>query len=303
MTQSAAPQFPVPVTPGYDGAGVVDAVGDGVTGLAVGDACLFMPQHGCFATHLVLPTRLVVKVDAAQLAKATPEKAACVSLTGVTAYQMLHRVAGKARLEHPGAAVLVHGAAGGTGAMLVSLAKLAGVQNVYGTCSARNMDAVRAAGATAIDYATDWQAEVLRLTSGRGVDAVHDAIVAGGYLSKGLACTAKGGIYIAYGFTDSKNPGMFNFGVIIPAMIRNSVKNAWSCIDGRSAVFYNVATDRDARPHEYAADARALLALTADGKLDPNVGKVWPLEQGKDALLAVEAGTHRGKQVVRVSSS
>ena len=111
----------MPVTPGYDGAGVVDALGEGVTGLAVGDACLFMPQRGCFATHMLLPSRQVVTVDAAQLAKATPERAACVALTGVTAYQMLHRAAGKGRLERPDAAVLVHGAAGGTGAMLVEL--------------------------------------------------------------------------------------------------------------------------------------------------------------------------------------
>ena len=177
------------------------------------------------------------------------------------------------------------------------------MKHIYGTCSARNMDAVRAAGATAIDYATDWAAEVLRLTSGRGCDAVHDAIVAGGYLSKGLACTAKGGIYIAYGFTDSKNPGVFTMSAILPAMVRISAQNAWSCVDGRAAVFYNVAADRDARPHEYAADARALLALIADGKLDPVVGKTWPFEQGKDALLAIEAGTHRGKQVVRVSGA
>ena len=90
---------------------------------------------------------------------------------------------------------------------------------------------------------------------------------------------------------------------IIPAMMRISAQNAWSCVDGRSAVFYNVAADRDKRPHEYAADARALLALIADEKLDPVVGKTWPFEQATDALLAIEAGRHRGKQVVRISGA
>ena len=296
-----APQFPVPLTPGYEGCGVVDALGAGVTGLAVGDACVFMPQHGCAATHLVLPVRLVVTVDAAKLAAATPERTACLVLTGVTAYQQLHRHAGRERLERPGASILVHGAAGGTGAMLVELAKLAGVKHVYGTCNARNLEAVRAQGATAIDYATDWEAEVKRLTGGRGVDVLLDAVVANGYLAKGLACTARGGIYLAYGFTDSSTPGVFSMGTAASAMLRLSLQNAVSCVDGRAARFTNVSQDRDTRPNEFADDVRALLSLVADGKLEPVVGRVWQLEQARDAWLAIEAGTHRGKQVVRIA--
>ena len=296
-------QFPAPVTPGYDGVGVVDALGPGVTGLAVGDACVFMPQHGCAATHLVLPARLVVTVDKAQLAAATPERAVCIVLTGVTAYRQLHRHAGRERLERPGAAILVHGAAGGTGAMIVELAKLAGVQHIYGTCSARNLEAVRARGATAIDYASDWVAQVKRLTDGRGVDVVHDAVVAKGYMAKGLACTAKGGIYLAYGFTDTSAPGRLSLGTAVGVVLRLRIQNAWSCVDGRAARFTSVNRDRDARPHEFDDDVRALLALVADGKLDPLVGgRVWPMEQARDAWLAIEAGTHRGKQVVRIAS-
>ena len=290
----------MPVTPGYDGAGVVDALGEGVTGLAVGDACLFMPQRGCFATHMLLPSRQVVTVDAAQLAKATPERSACVALTGVTAYQMLHRAAGK-RLEHPDAAVLVHGATGGTGAMLVELAKLAGVKHIYGTCSARNMDAVRAAGATAIDYATDWAAEV------PAAPDLGPRVRSGARRHRGWRLSQQGpslhcqGRHLHRVRLHRFHPGTLTMSAILPAMVRISAQNAWSCVDGRAAVFYNVAADRDARPHEYAADARALLGF--GGKLDPVVGKTWPFEQGKDALLAIEAGTHRGKQVVRVSGA
>jgi NADPH:quinone reductase-like Zn-dependent oxidoreductase len=290
------------VTPGYDGVGIVDAVGDGVTDLAVGNSCALMPQHGCCSTHLVLPAKRVVNVEAQTLEKATPEKAVCVALTGVTAYQMLHRVAGKERLEKPDAAVLVHGAAGGTGAMIVELAKLAGVKTIIGTCSARNVDAVKAAGAVAIDYHTDWQTEVKSITNGRGVDAVLDAVVAGSYLSKGIACTARGGIYIAYGFTNSADPGTFSMGTAVLSMAHLALQNTWSCVDGRSAVFYNVAENRDKRPDEYAADVRELIGLIASGKLDPTVGKIWSFDQAKEALLAVESGTHRGKQVVRIST-
>ena len=122
------PNFPLPVTPGYDLVGSVKAVGNGVTGLKVGDIVVSMPQHGGMATEVVLPDHLCLKIDSCF----DPEKVVSMVLTGVTAHQMLHRVAGK-RINS-NASILVHGAAGGTGAMIVQLAKLAGLAptNIYG---------------------------------------------------------------------------------------------------------------------------------------------------------------------------
>ena len=139
---------PLPCTPGYDCVGVVIKVGKGVTNVAVGDRVASMPQHGCCATHVVLPAHLVIKVRADVI----PEQAVSVVLTGVTAYQvmctapfypqrfpfppraslthtpphptqMLHRAFGTERLG-PSTRVLVHACGGGTGAMLVLLAKV-----------------------------------------------------------------------------------------------------------------------------------------------------------------------------------
>jgi NADPH:quinone reductase-like Zn-dependent oxidoreductase len=122
------PVFPLPVTPGYDLVGSIKAVGTGVTTLNVGDIVVSMPQNGCMATEVVLPEHLCLKIDSCF----DPEKVVSMVLTGVTAHQMLHRVAGK-RINS-NASILVHGAAGGTGAMIVQLAKLAGVApgNIYG---------------------------------------------------------------------------------------------------------------------------------------------------------------------------
>lgn len=216
------PRFPPPVTPGYDGCAVVHAVGQGVSGLKVGDAVITMPQHGCFSTHVVLPEKLCVPVELP--AGVSPEEAACVALTGITAYQQLHRHA-KKQIEKPDASVLVHSAAGGTGAMLVEVAKAAGVKTIFGTCGAHNLDTVRAHGATAFDYNTDWDAQLREASGGAGVDVVHDALVLGGNLEKGLRLLKPGGVYIAYGFTNMGKPGMFDFMSAATALTRISLQH------------------------------------------------------------------------------
>ena len=128
LAGSYRPNFPLPVTPGYDLVGTVSSVGSGVTSLKAGDYVVSMPQHGCMATEVVLPEHRCVKIDSCF----DPEKVVSMVLTGVTAHQMLHRVAGN-RINST-CSILVHGAAGGTGAMIVQLAKLAGVPpgNIYG---------------------------------------------------------------------------------------------------------------------------------------------------------------------------
>jgi NADPH:quinone reductase-like Zn-dependent oxidoreductase len=134
------PLPPLPCTPGYDLIGVVAAVGARVTTVAVGDRVAAMPQAGCAATHVVLPEKLVLKVRA----DVAPERAVAVVLTGVTAYQLLHRARGVAPLT-AASRLLVHGVGGGTGAMLVKLALIARVPaaRIFGTCSVKSMGVAR----------------------------------------------------------------------------------------------------------------------------------------------------------------
>jgi NADPH:quinone reductase-like Zn-dependent oxidoreductase len=298
------PQFPPPVCPGYDCVGTVAAVGAGVTSLQEGDTVAAMPQHGCCATCVVLPAALCIKLDAA--AAPPPDKAVAVVLTGVTAHQMLHRAAGD-RLKQPGAAVLIHGAAGGTGAMLVQLAKLAGVapDRIFGTCSDRNLPAVAALGVTALSYSAageqSWERRVMAATNGQGVDVVCDAVVLNGYLGKGLACLKRGGKFIAYGFTNSEAPGAFNIAPLLGAMARMTwQQKVVSWFDGKEAEFYMVSERRDKQPGEFADDLRLLLGQVAEGKLQPVIEKVWPFDQAPQALQAIAEGKHRGKQIVRM---
>lgn len=139
----------LPTTPGYEGIGTVAAVGSGVAGLSPGDRVAFLPTNGCSSSWVCLPAEEVFKVRS----DVPAEEAAAAVLTGVTAYQMLTR-SSNGRLR-PGARILVHGCTGGTGAMIVSLAKILGVRDgdIYGTCSARNLRAAAACGVVAFDYA------------------------------------------------------------------------------------------------------------------------------------------------------
>lgn len=301
--------FELPCTPGYACAGEVAAVGAGVAGLSPGDAVLAMPGQGCAAEYALMPARAVVRLDGedASYVRAQPELAATLALTGCTAYQMLHRVAGAARLRAPGAAILVQAAAGGTGAMLVQLAKLAGVApgKIVGTCSRRNLEAVRALGVEAVSYEDgDWPARARAAAGVAGFAAVFDGVALKHYAA-GIALLARGGIYCAYGLTSKEAPGSVALPAAIAlfAQLQARHRLLHSCFGAADALFYNVKDRRDQLADEYAEDARALVRLLASGQLQVVVGATHEFTAVQAALQAIAAGTHRGKQCVRVSAA
>src|SRR5262244_3123148 len=167
MREGVHPETPpLPFTPGWDFVGVVDRLGDGVSGIEPGQIIAALPITRAYAEFVCLPQRELIPVpsglDAAE--------AVSLVLNYVTAYQMLHRSA-KVR---PGQRVLIHGAAGGVGSTLLQLGRLAGLE-LYGTCSARGAAAVAELGGLPLDYQQlDFVKEIHRLTS--GVDVVFDGI-------------------------------------------------------------------------------------------------------------------------------
>ena len=182
---------PLPFTPGWDLVGVVDRLGDGVSGIEPGQIVAALPIHGAYAEFVCLPQRELVPVpsglDAAE--------AVSLVLNYITAYQMLHRSA-KVR---PGQRVLIHGAAGGVGTALLQLGRLAGLE-MYGTCSSRGASAVSDLGGIPIDYQhQDFVKEIHRLTS-EGVDVVFDPI-GGTHLWHSRKALRPGGRVVGYGLT------------------------------------------------------------------------------------------------------
>jgi NADPH2:quinone reductase len=184
---------PVPFTPGWDLVGVVDLLGDGISGIEPGQIVAALPIHGAYAEFVCLPQRELVPVpsglDAAE--------AVSLVLNYVTAYQMLHR---SAHIRQ-GQRALIHGAAGGVGTALLQLGRLAGLE-MYGTCSSRGASAVSDLGGIPIDYRDqDYVKEIHRLTS-EGVDAVFDPI-GGAHLWHSREALRPGGRVVGYGNTTS----------------------------------------------------------------------------------------------------
>ncbi len=168
MREGIHPETPrLPFTPGWDLVGMVDRLGDGVSGLEPGQIVAALPISGAYAEFVCLRQRELVPVpsglDAAE--------AVSLVLNYVTAYQMMHR---SARVR-PAQSVLIDGAAGGVGSALLQLGRVAGLK-MYGSCSSRGASTVSDLGGIPIDYqGHDFVTEIRRLT-GDGVDAVFDGI-------------------------------------------------------------------------------------------------------------------------------
>lgn len=162
--------LPLPMTPGSEAAGVVDAVGPGVEDFQPGDRVAHAMSIGSYAQYQVVPADRLVKVPE----DVSFEDAAAAMLQGMTA----HYLACSTFPLAPGHRALVHAAAGGVGLLLVQMAKLRGA-TVYGTVSTEEKARLaREAGAdeVIIYTETDFEAEVRRLTDGQGVDVVYDSV-------------------------------------------------------------------------------------------------------------------------------
>ena len=184
---------PLPFTPGWDLVGVVDRLGEGVSGIEPGQLVAAMPISGAYAEFVCLPPRELVPVPAGLDAA----EAVSLVLNYITAYQMLHR---SARVK-TGQRVLIHGAAGGVGTALLQLGRLVGLE-MYGTCSARGAPAVSDLGAIPIDYRHQDFVKEIHCLTGEGVDAVFDPI-GGSHLWHSRKALRPGGRVVGYGNTTS----------------------------------------------------------------------------------------------------
>ncbi len=182
----------LPVTPGMEAAGVVDAVGSGTGELKVGDRVAYATHQGSYAEYTVVPAgKLVPMPD-----EVSTQGAAAVMLQGMTA----HYLAFTTYPLGPTDTALVHAAAGGVGLLLTQMAKRAGAR-VIGTVSTDEKAALaKQAGADEIILytQTDFEEETHRLTDNQGVNVVYDS-VAKTTFEKGLNCLKPRGYMVLYG--------------------------------------------------------------------------------------------------------
>ncbi len=296
MREGIHPETPrVPFTPGWDLVGVVDRLGDGVSGTEPGERIAALPIHGAYAEFVCLPERELVPVPAGL----DPAEVVSLVLNYVTAYQMLHRSA-KVR---PGQRVLIHGASGGVGTALLQLGRLAGLE-MYGTCSSRRSAAVTSLGAIPIDYEhQEFVKEVHGLTSG-GVDAVFDGI-GGKHIWRSREALRRGGKVVAYGLTGSLRAGRVASGrggrrrrFREIGIFGWFIVGGWVLPGRKRVIPYSIQTLKRLRPAVFRQDLIALLDLLHHEKIKPLIAHRLPLAEAKHSHELLGKGGVTGKIVL-----
>jgi NADPH:quinone reductase-like Zn-dependent oxidoreductase len=283
-------QPPFPFVPGYDLVGTVDAVGAGVDGALSGTRVAALTKVGGWASHVLVDAADVVPVPDGL----DPAQAETAVVNGLTAWQMLHR---RARVR-AGQTVLVHGANGGVGSLLVELAHAAGA-TVIGTASPRHHDDLRRRGVLPVDYRGDVAAQVRELAPG-GVDAVFDHVGGPGIVDS-WRLLARGGTLASYGTASTRDDRGSKQWPVLKLLARVWVWNALP--NGRRAFFYNVWAGRALARNRFRARLRADLTrvLTAlqRGEITAPIAAELPLDRAADAMRLAESGTVSGKVVLR----
>jgi NADPH2:quinone reductase len=270
----------LPVVGGYEIAGVVEALGDGVTGFHLRQRVAAMTVYGGFAEFLVRGAEHFVPIPD----EVSDVEAAAVVLNYVSAWQMIHRVA-KVRA---GESALVTGAGGGVGTAILQLLQLAGVKT-YGAASLKKHGLVARLGATPIDYRAGPIDCLIRAHEPDGVDVAFDAI-GGANIRKCVRAVRRGGTVVGYGFmaVDGRLPQARMFFDVF----------AGSRLRGRRGTFYGISLlyRKDKKP--FLEDLPKILALVARRNIAPVISAVFPLRDASKALELLATGTVEGKIVL-----
>lgn len=265
----------LPYIPGAEAAGTVVDLGAGVTDVKVGDRVAYgiSNGYGSYAELHALPGWHLYKI-AQSIAF---EDAAAIMLQGMTAHYLTHST----YQVKPKDTVLIHAAAGGTGLLLVQLAKMRGAR-VFGTVSTdEKAQLARAAGAyQTINYTEqDFAAEVRKLTDGRGVDAVYDSVGKATF-ERSLDCLAPLGTLIIFGQASGPVPPF-----------DTSILNAKGSLTlARPSLTHNVASHADVLWR-----AGDLFKWLTEGTLTVKIGKIYRLHQAAEAHRQLESRRSSGK--------
>ncbi|MFF8023159.1 medium chain dehydrogenase/reductase family protein [Streptomyces sp. NPDC007896] len=279
-----------PFVPGYDLVGTVLTAGEGAEPGLVGTRVAALVKVGGWASHVLVDAADVVPVPEGIGAA----EAETVVVNGITAWQMLHR---KARVC-AGQTILVHGANGGVGSVLVQLARAAGVK-VIGTASARHHDALRERGVIPVDYRTDDVAARVRELAPGGVDAVFDH-VGGRSAVDSWHLLAPGGTLVSYGSASTRDDEGSKQWPVLKLLGRVWLWNALP--NRRRAYFFNVWAGRALAKDRFRARLRAdlteVFGALQRGDVTPQIAAQLPLTRVADALRLAESGTVAGKVVL-----
>ncbi len=267
---------PLPFSPGHEIAGVVGAVGSGVTGFRRGDRVIANLEWGGYAEQAVTASARVYRIP-----DAMPfDEAAALFVVYQTGYCALVQ---RAALQ-PGEWLLVHGAAGGVGIAAVQIGKALGARVIATAGTPAKLDVARQAGADVlIDYrAEDWIERVKAVTGGEGADVIYDP-VGGDVFDGSTKCIAFEGRILTIGFAGGRIPSL----AINRVLLKNfSVVGVhWGYYQRRGSPLVQEWMD-------------ALLQLYDRGRIRPVIYRTYPLREAGAALHALAARESHGKVVL-----
>ena len=268
----------LPYLPGIEGAGVVDALGPGATGLQLGDRVIVNAGH-TLAEHAVAPVdRLLPMPDNMSF-----RQGGGFVTTYATSYYALKQ---RARLQR-GETLLVLGAAGGVGVTAIEIGKLMGARVIAAASSPEKLEYCRSLGADeGVDYTRENLKErVKALTGGEGADVIYDP-VGGDYSETAFRAIAWGGRHLVIGFAAGPIPKLpLNLTLLKGADVLGVWWGGWA---GRF-------------PQESRANFLELLELVRRGELNPQVSEAHPLEDYAAAFGALAERRARGKVVLEIT--
>ena len=273
---------PRPFAPGGEVAGVIDAVGDKVTGFAVGDRVLALTGHGGFAEYVCADAKKATKIPD----EMPFDEAACFVFTYGTSY---HALKDRGYLK-PGNTLFILGASGGVGAAAIELGKAMGARVIAGVSSEDKAAFCRKIGADeTVIYPYEMDRDAQKALSNRlkeiagpkGLDVAYDA-VGGDYAEPVIRSMGWDGRFLVVGFPAG-----------IPKIPLNLTLLKSCQIVG---VFWGASVMRDPKAH--AKNVYELFAMYSDGKIKPQITARYPLERAAEALIAMDERKVTGKVVV-----
>lgn len=270
---------PTPFVPGNEAAGVVSAVGDGVSRITVGDGVIITTRGGTFAEKCVAEEQTTMPLpDGLDF-----EQGAGFAVTYGTSYHALKQSAGL----QPGETVLVLGAAGGVGISAVEIAKAMGARVIAAASTDEKLEFARSAGADElVNYSeVPLKETVKELTGGNGADVVYDPV--GGELAdQAFRATAWHGRYLVIGFASGDIP---KFAANIALLKEASIIGVWWGTWSAKNVQLQIQ------------NLQEMAQLIADGQLAPRVTESYALDDYVDAFKAITERRARGKVILRMS--
>src|SRR3569623_378221 len=269
---------PLPMVIGMEASGTIEAVGGGVTGLKVGQRVAFCLSRGSYAECVAVPAwKLVPLPDDVSF-----ELGAAAMLQGCTAHYLSH----SAFPLQPGQSCLVHAGAGGVGQLLIQLAKNLGATVLTTVSTPEKADIARSRGADhCILYRdTNFREEVMKLTSGKGVDVVYDS-VGKSTISDSFRSVRSRGLCILFGASSG----------VVDAVEPLALAEAGSVFFTRPHL-----ADYMASAEEIRGRAAKLFGMVREAKLTFTIDTIFPLAEAAEAHRYIEAGKTRGKLLLRV---